>query len=166
MNQNEFLDEYDSSALLSHSSDEDVKSNGVVNHKVTYQEFLADLSANSLANLQIRWEDVETKIHESIAKLFYAVAPSLTSFQDGRSSARDLCAVYGVDVPVERHLRTTSYWSQSHANVWQWEVFFWCFTHCIWAWTESVWKVRTSPRCPLGKTEAICDCVRGQGNCI
>lgn len=96
MNQRDFLDEYDSSALLSGCSE--AKRNGVVNHKLTHQEFLADLNANLLAKRQVSWEHVQTKIHESIAKLFYAVAPSLTSFQNGRNSVRDLCAVYGVDV--------------------------------------------------------------------
>lgn len=91
-----FLDEYDSSALPSGSAD--MKKNGVVNHKVTHQEFLADLNANFLEKRQVTWNEVQTKIHKSIAKLFYAVALSLTSFQDGSGVARDLCAVYGVDV--------------------------------------------------------------------
>lgn len=102
INQKKFLDEYDSSALLSEGSD--VKQNGVVNHKMTHQEFLADLNANYLAKRQIPWDDVQTKIHEGIAKLFYAAAPSLSSLQDGSSSATDLCAVYGVNVLLKEDL--------------------------------------------------------------
>lgn len=96
MNHRAFLDEYDSSALRSGYSGG--KKNGVVNHKLTHGEFLADLNSNFLAKRQETWEDVQARIHECIAKLFYAVSPSLASFQNGRNSVKDLCAVYGVDV--------------------------------------------------------------------
>ena len=102
INQNQFLDEYDSSALLSSASE--VKHNGVVNHKMTHSEFLADFSANYLIKGKLSWDDVQAKIYESIGKLFYAVAPSLFSLQDGSRTARDLCAVYGVDVLIKDNL--------------------------------------------------------------
>ncbi|PFX20655.1 Protein BOBBER 1 [Stylophora pistillata] len=89
---NVFLDEYESSGLLCGGT----KKNGTVNHKVTHEEFLKHLSSNYLTKKQITWDAIQSKIQESIAKLFYAVAPSLSAFQ-GRSG-RKLCAVYGVDV--------------------------------------------------------------------
>ena len=87
-----FLDEYESSGLLCGGT----KKNGTVNHKVTHEEFLKHLSSNYLTKKQITWDAIQSKIQVSIAKLFYAVAPSLSAFQ-GRSG-RKLCAVYGVDV--------------------------------------------------------------------
>lgn len=95
-----FPDEYDSSALVCVSSD--VKKNGMVNHKVTHKEFLQDLDTNYLKRKETTWDVVQAKIHESIAKLFYAVAPSLSSFHVG--SRKDLCAVYGVDVLLKDSL--------------------------------------------------------------
>ncbi|XP_029198874.2 LOW QUALITY PROTEIN: tubulin--tyrosine ligase-like protein 12 [Acropora millepora] len=93
---NAFLDEYIPSALVASSSG--VKQNGVMNHRLTYQEFVADLRANFLAIRQASWEEVHSRILESIGKLFYAVSPSLTSFQNGMNTVGDLCAVYGVDI--------------------------------------------------------------------
>ena len=93
---NAFLDEYIPSALVASSSG--VKQNGVMNHRLTYQEFVADLRANFLAIRQVSWEEVHSRILESIGKLFYAVSPSLTSFQNGMNTVGDLCAVYGVDI--------------------------------------------------------------------
>lgn len=95
-----FLDEYNSSALVSVSSE--VKKNGMVNPKVTHQEFLKDLNTNYLTRRQTTWDAIQSKVHKSIAKLFYAVAPSLSSFQEGRS--KELCAVYGVDVLLKDSL--------------------------------------------------------------
>lgn len=96
MDPNAFLDEYIPSALVASSSE--VKQNGVMNHRFTYQEFLVDLKANFLAAKQVSWEEVQARILESIGKLFYAVSPSLTSFQNGMNTVGDLCAVYGVDI--------------------------------------------------------------------
>ena len=99
-NHKAFLDEYDSSALMCVSSD--IKKNGMVNHQVTHDEFLKELTSNYLTKRQTTWGDIQSKIHESIAKLFYAVAPSLSSLQDG--STENLCAVYGVDVLLKDSL--------------------------------------------------------------
>lgn len=99
-NHKAFLDEYDSSALVCVSSD--VKKNRTVNHKVTHEEFLKELNTNYLTRKQTTWGAVQSKVHESIAKLFYAVAPSLSSFQEG--NRKDLCAVYGVDVLLKDSL--------------------------------------------------------------
>lgn len=102
MNPNAFLDEYSSSSVVSGFSE--AKQNGVVNHGLTHQEFLADLNANFLAARPVTWEEIQTKILESIAKLFYAVSPSLTTFQNDRDSVRELCAVYGVDILLKDSL--------------------------------------------------------------
>lgn len=98
-NHKAFLDEYDSSALVCVSSD---MKNGMVNHKVTHEEFLKELTSNYLTERQTTWGAVQSKIHDGIAKLFYAVAPSLSSFQEG--STENLCAVYGVDVLLKDSL--------------------------------------------------------------
>lgn len=93
-NPNVFFDEFESSDLV--CSCTEPKKNGTLNLKVTHEEFLKHLGSNYLTKKQITWDAIQSVIHESIAKLFYAVAPSLSAFQ-GRSG-RELCAVYGVDV--------------------------------------------------------------------
>ena len=93
-NPNVFFDEFESSDLVCSSTEP--KKNGTLNLKVTHEEFLKHLGSNYLTKKQITWDAIQSVIHESIAKLFYAVAPSLSAFQ-GRSG-RELCAVYGVDV--------------------------------------------------------------------
>lgn len=90
------LDEYDSSSLIT-ASDTTAQKPEIM------EDFLKDFEENYLKRTQTTWQEVKKNIHHNIYELFLSVSSSLS--RPGKvgsedQSAKNLCAVYGVDVLV------------------------------------------------------------------
>ena len=89
-NAEELVDEYDSSAILSSGK---IATTG---KKITFDEFLKDFTKDYMKKRNLMWDEVQTKILQSITKVFIAASPVLPE--------TNRCGVYGVDVLLTEHL--------------------------------------------------------------